>query len=265
MSKAIGVDPIGKSRIGRFGRLQFRAHLRQHLVLRRGEIGGNAGQLRRIGIDRGTVKLRIFVFDLRFEGFDAGLVHQNFDARLVFVVAPSFEIIDAHHRFQIGQQFIQRQEIADHLADHRRAAQTAADRHFETMRARVGMPDHPQADIMRLDDRAVVAGPCHRNLELARQIAEFGMGGRPLADQFAHGTRINPFIGCNTRKMIGCDIADAIAAGLDAMHLDIGQQAENVRHIAQFRPVELDILPRGKMTIAAVITLADQRQLPQLL
>jgi len=48
-------------------------------------------------------------------------------------------------------------------------------------------------------------------------------------------------------EMIGGDIADAIAGGLDAMHFDIGEQAENGRHVTQFRPVELQILARGEM------------------
>ena len=33
--------------------------------------------------------------------------------------------------------------------------------------------------------------------------------------------------------MIGGDVADAIAGGLDRVHLDVGEQCENVGHIAK--------------------------------
>ena len=48
------------------------------------------------------------------------------------------------------------------------------------------------------------------------------------------------------------------------MHLDIRQKPEDFRHIAQLRPVELEILPRREMAVAAIELLADQRELPQL-
>ena len=48
------------------------------------------------------------------------------------------------------------------------------------------------------------------------------------------------------------------------MHLDIGEQAEDGRHVAQLRPVELQVLARGEMAVAAVIALADQGELSEL-
>ena len=53
-------------------------------------------------------------------------------------------------------------------------------------------------------------------------------------------------------KRIGGDVAHAIAARLDAMHLDVGERAQDLGHVDQLHPVELQILPRGEMAVAAV-------------
>ena len=60
----------------------------------------------------------------------AEFVHQDLDARLVFVVAPAIEIVDAHDRFEIGEKLVLGQEVAHRDADHRRAALAAADHDF---------------------------------------------------------------------------------------------------------------------------------------
>ncbi|MDT4880624.1 hypothetical protein FQZ97_1163980 [compost metagenome] len=44
------------------------------------------------------------------------------------------------------------------------------------------------------------------------------------------------------------------------MHLDLGQQLEDVRHLGQFDPVELDVLPGGEMPVVAVVLPGDTRQ-----
>ena len=55
------------------------------------------------------------------------LVDEDLDARLVLVVAPSVHVVDAQDRLRIGEQILLRQEVADLLAEHRRAAHAAAD------------------------------------------------------------------------------------------------------------------------------------------
>ena len=114
---------------------------------------------------------------------------------------------------------------------------------------------------MRTDHGTVMRSAGHCDFEFARQITEFRMGGRPLPQHFADRTRIVIFISGHTGKMIGRYIADAIATRLDAMHADIGKQIQNFRYITQFRPIELQILPRGKMAITMIIPFTDQRQL----
>ncbi len=48
-------------------------------------------------------------------------------------------------------------------------------------------------------------------------------------------------------------IADAIAAGLNGVHFHAGQIGQDIRGILQFRPIELNVLAGGEVTIALVI------------
>ena len=61
--------------------------------------------------------------------------------------------------------------------------------------------------------------------------------------------------------MIGCNIANTIARGLNSVHIHICQICENIRNILQPYPVKLHILTGGKMPIAAVIALGNIGQL----
>ena len=85
-----------------------------------------------------------------------------------------------------------------------------------------------------------------------------------MADQFGHWAGIGHLIGAGPCEMIGSDIADRIAAGLDRMHAHIGQGLQHGGHIFEFWPVILDILARGEMAIALVPPLRDHRQLAHL-
>ncbi len=103
-----------------------------------------------------------------------------------------------------------RQIFLDHRADDRRTTQTTA---------RENARDHLagcillkiDAQIMHLHGRAIFHRTIHRDLELARQPREFGVKGRPLTQDFGPRTRIDDFIGSHAGKLIGRDIADAIA------------------------------------------------------
>ncbi|MNN03387.1 hypothetical protein D3C81_1160750 [compost metagenome] len=44
------------------------------------------------------------------------------------------------------------------------------------------------------------------------------------------------------------------------MHLDLSQVLEDVGHLLQFDPVELDVLTGGEMPVAAIIVAGDARQ-----
>ncbi|KAG1241178.1 hypothetical protein G6F68_016946 [Rhizopus microsporus] len=64
--------------------------------------------------------------------------------------------------------------------------------------------------------------------------------------------------------MVGCGVADAVAAGLDGVHLDGGEFRQDVRHVFQFRPIELDVLAGAEGAIAAIPLARDMRQGAQL-
>ena len=83
------------------------------------------------------------------------------------------------------------------------------------------------------DDRAVFRGTIDGDLELAWQEGEFRVQGRPLADDLRPGATVFQLVGGGTGKRVRRDIADAIARGLDGVHLDRGQLFQNVRNVDQ--------------------------------
>ena len=67
----------------------------------------------------------------------------------------------------------------------------------------------------------------------------------PLAQDLGERARIDDLVGRDAGEVVGGDVADAVAAGLDGVHLDRGQVGEDVGHLLQLRPVELDVLARA--------------------
>src|SRR4029077_4239191 len=53
------------------------------------------------------------------EALDAERLDEDLDARLVEVVAAPLAVVDPQDGIQISQQLLARQELAEHLADHR--------------------------------------------------------------------------------------------------------------------------------------------------
>ena len=87
---------------------------------------------------------------------------------------------------------------------------------------------------------------------------------RPLADDLAVRPRIIELIGGDAGQVIGGDVAHAVAARLDGVHLHGGKLREDVRHALERRPVELQILARREVAVAAVVALGDVAELAQL-
>jgi hypothetical protein len=85
-----------------------------------------------------------------------------------------------------------------------------------------------QADIVGLDGGAVVLGARDAHLELARQPVELRVQRRPLADDLRVGARIGHLVRGGPGEVVGGDIANAVARGLDGVHLHLGQLAEDV-------------------------------------
>ena len=149
------------------------------------------------------------------------------------------------------------------MCDDRRPPLTAADHYLEAALTGAVLA-HLKPDIVKPDGGAVMRRSGHRDLEFARQEREFGMKGRPLADQFRIDSRILKLVVCGAGIGVGSGVADHVAAGLDSVHLDRCQLGEQVRDIRQFGPVILDVLPGGEMAIAPVETPRDIGQLVHL-
>ncbi len=154
-------------------------------------------------------------------------------------------------------------EGPDELGDHRCAAHAAADPDLPADLA-FGVHDGLQPDIVEFDRGAVGRRCRHREFELARQVRELRVKARPLAKDFGHGPRIEKFVRGGARELVGRDIADAIARSLDRVHLHFIEVLDHVGHIAQPRPVELDVGAGGEVAVAAVIGTRDVGELAQL-
>ena len=142
------------------------------------------------------------------------------------------------------------------LADDRRAPEPAAHQHFEPEFTSV-IALQVQADVVHLRGRPVGRRAGDSNLELAGQIREFRMQRRPLPHDLAIRSRIIDLIGRHARKVIGRDVAHAVAAGLHRVHLDLCQLGQDVGHQLELRPVELQVLPRREVAIAAIVGSRD--------
>ena len=178
---------------------------------RRREIGVDGADVGLRQLQLAVLQRRPLGLDLAREFLGAGLVHQDLDARLVLVVAAAVEVVHAHDRGRVGEQVLLRQEVADLLGDHRRAALAAADIDGKAQLALVVLLQM-QADVVDLDRGAVALGAGHRDLELARQVGEFRVHRRPLAQDLGIGPRIGDLVGGGAGEMVGGDVADAVAA-----------------------------------------------------
>ena len=190
----------------------------------------------------------VFRFHLINKLLALGL-HKNLDARLVDVVAAAEAVVGANNGFQVVKDLHRGQKFANRGAQDRRAAHAAAHQHLEAHIA-LRILDHVQPNVMPGSGRAVFAGAGNRDLELARQKRELGVQGAPLAHDFCERARVGQLICGNASAFVTGDVADAIAAGLNAMHVDAGQQVHHVGRLVQWNPVVLHVLARGEVGIA---------------
>ena len=96
----------------------------------------------------------------------------------------------------------------------------------------------------------VLFGAADGDLEFARQKSELGVQGAPLSEDFAKGTRVCRLINGNTSQLVARDVSDAVATGLNAVHVNACQEVHHIRTVAQFDPVELNVLARGEVRVA---------------
>ena len=188
---------------------------------------------------------------------------QNLDPRLVDIVSPAEAVVDPQDRIEVVEYLLPGKELADHVADDGRASHTAAHQHPKSDLA-VCIANRMNADVVHQRCCSIVRRSTYRDLEFARQIGELGMERGPLPEQLRVGARVDELVPGDAGKVIGGDVAHAVAAGLNGMHLDACKLCQDVRNVLEPGPVELDILTCGEVAVASVILAADVRQLAQL-
>ena len=188
---------------------------------------------------------------------------QDLDARLVHVVAPAEAVVDPHHRLDVDEDLLPGHEFGDHAADDRGAAHAASHQHAKAHVA-LRIAVQVQADVVPGRRGAILGGAGDGDLELAWQEGEFGVQRAPLAQDLAVRARIDRLVGSHTGQRVAGDVADAVAAGLDAMHVHIGQQVHHVGGFFERDPVELQVLAGGEVAEPAVVRPRDASQLSQL-
>ncbi|MCY1411251.1 hypothetical protein D9M71_266330 [compost metagenome] len=255
--------PAGERRIGSQRTAITQLGIFRRTIPGRFESGRDAGVLVFGQLRLAVAEKHPLALHLAGEGLDAQRLDQDLDPRLVLVVAPAVAVVHAQDGFDVGQQVLPRQVVADHLAEHRRAAESAADQHPQAQLA-LGVARQVQADVVHHHRCAILLGGADGNLEFAWQEEEFRVDRRPLAEDFRQRARVQHLIRSHAGERLGGDVAHAVAGGLDRMHLDLGQLFENLRHLLQLDPVELDVLPRGEVAVATVVVAGDPRQRAQL-
>ena len=206
----------------------------------------------------GLAAAQVFHLGVDFLGehFRRQRFDQDLDPRLVLVVTTAIAVVDPQDGVEVAQQVLPRQELVDERADHRRTAQATADQHAEAQLAG-GVVHRLQADVVDFDGGTVSGRTVDGDLELARQVGEFRVEGGPLADNFAPWARVDQLVGGDTGELVGGDVAQAVAAGLNGVHLHGGQFSQDVRDVFQGRPVELYVLAGTDVGVALVVVTGD--------
>src|SRR5215472_16402904 len=119
-------EAVVRARLCQLGRI-----VRERLVVRiaksRGDIVDHCGVER----ERAVLDRSPFLLDLTRKSLRAELVDQDFDARLVDIVAPAVLVVRAHDRLDVAEQITLRQEGFDGLAEEGGASEPAAYHHLE--------------------------------------------------------------------------------------------------------------------------------------
>ena len=138
------------------------------------------------------------------------------------------------------------QELTHQRGHHGGAAHAAAHKYLEANLTSFVF-DQLQAHVVPAAGGAVFLGTHNRNLEFARQEGELRVQRGPLAQDFCVGAGVYHLVHGNTRQRIGGGVANAVAAGLNAVQVGGGQQVHHIGSFAQWNPVELHIGARGEV------------------
>jgi hypothetical protein len=164
---------------------------------------------------------------------DAGLVDEDLDARLVLVVAAAIEVVDAQDRLEIGEQVLLRQEVLDLLGRSSACGPAAADIDRRSRSRRPVILRRLQADVVEPDRGAVIGAPVIAILNLRGRYENSGCSDDHCRRISAYRPRIGDLVGGGAGELVRRDVADAVARGLDGVHLDLGEVGQDVRHVLQ--------------------------------
>ena len=206
------------------------------------QLGLGNGVVRAVGQDALVLGLHLVKVTLAF-GLD-----QNLDARFVDVVAAAPAVVDTHHGFEVVDDLVPGQEGTNFGANHRCAAHATAHKHLKT-HLTLGIAQHAQANVVPSNGGTVFDRPCDGDLELAWQVSELRVQGAPLAQHFGIRTWVHRFVHRNARALVAGDVANAVAAGLNAVQVDAGQELHHVGAFLQRNPVELHVLAGGEVGV----------------
>ena len=154
---------------------------------------------------------------------------------------------------------------AEPAAHARRRAEPAADPHV-VADPEVRSVHADQADVVDLVLRAVVAAARDGDLVLAGQVREAPVADEVGDERVHDGARVEVLVRRDAGQRAADDVAPHVAAGLRAGQADLVEGREDVRHVLQPQPVELDALPGGDVGEGAAVAdreVGDRPQLPR--
>ena len=174
--------------------------------------------------------------------------HQNFDTGFVNIVTTAPAVVNAHHGFQKVKYLVPRQELANHRADNGCAPHSATG-HDAKPDFACGIALHMQTHIVPCGGGAVFQSAADGDFEFARQKCKFRVQRAPLAQNFCKRARVHNFIYRHTGAFVAGDIAYAVTAGLNTVHVHACQQVHHIGAFVQRNPVVLQVLTGGEMGV----------------
>ena len=80
---------------------------------------------------------------------------------------------------------------------------------------------------------------------------------RELPQQLGPDPGILDLAGGDPGPLVRGDVAGVVARGLHGVDADFGEIGQRVRQFGELDPVELDVLPRGEVAVAAIVAPRD--------
>src|SRR6185312_16665929 len=125
--------------------------------------------------------------------------------------------------------------------------------------------DGGQGDIVDLRVGAPERAAGGGDLELARQVYEFGIAGEAACELLGQRAGIDQLMSVKTGERAAGDVAHHIAAGALGAESDLVERLLDLNNALQSEPVELDVLAGGDVGEVVGVLLRQLADEPQLL